>query len=87
MSRAKKRLNSEFVEKMTPDLLKEIDPKDEVIGWLKEMAKYYTVSLMILQSTGQFVDVISLSCAPIDAINHTQPIQQQIRRDFVQHIR
>ena len=39
VSRAKKRLNSEFVEKMTPDLLKEIDPKDEVIGWLKEMGK------------------------------------------------
>ena len=32
VSRAKKRLNSEFVEKMTPDLLKDIDPKDEVIG-------------------------------------------------------
>ena len=33
----KKRLCNEVVNAMTPDLLKERDPDDEVIGWLRQM--------------------------------------------------
>jgi len=35
VSKAKKRLNSEFVKLMTPDLLTKVDSKDEVRTWLK----------------------------------------------------
>ena len=37
MSRAKRRLNREFVGKMTPELLTEIDGKNEVRMWLQEI--------------------------------------------------
>ena len=37
MSSAKRRLNSEFVERMTPELLSEIDCKGEVMRWLREI--------------------------------------------------
>ena len=39
VSKAKKKLNSEIVTKMTPDLLKKIDPEDELIGWLREIGR------------------------------------------------
>lgn len=35
VSRAKQRLNSEFVGRMTPDLLRQADAADEVRGWLQ----------------------------------------------------
>ncbi len=35
VSKAKKRLNSEFVKLMTPDLLTKVDSKDDVRTWLK----------------------------------------------------
>lgn len=37
ISNAKKRLCSEFVAKMTPELLTEVDPKGEVRGWLRKV--------------------------------------------------
>ncbi len=37
VSNAKKRLCSEFAEKMTPELLKEVDRDGEVRGWLREV--------------------------------------------------
>ena len=38
-SKAKKHLNNEVVDNMTPELLTEIDTKDEVRTWLKEIGK------------------------------------------------
>ena len=35
VSSAKRKLNSEFVAKMTPDLLSTIDTQDEVRSWLE----------------------------------------------------
>lgn len=37
ISNAKRRLCSEFAEKMTPDFLREVDPDGEVRGWLREV--------------------------------------------------
>ncbi|GIW57049.1 MAG: hypothetical protein KatS3mg082_3453 [Nitrospiraceae bacterium] len=39
ISNAKRRLCSEFVKKMTPELLKKVDPDEEVSGWLREVGK------------------------------------------------
>ena len=39
VSQAKRKLNKEFVAKMTPDLLKNIDPNDEILDWLREIGK------------------------------------------------
>ena len=39
VSNAKRRLNNEFVEEMTPALLSEIDASDEVRTWLKAIGE------------------------------------------------
>lgn len=39
VSNAKKRLNTEFVAKMTPELLTAVDPNGDVRGWLHEVGK------------------------------------------------
>jgi len=35
VSNAKRRLCTEFVSKMTPDLIAKVDPNNEILGWLK----------------------------------------------------
>ena len=43
VSKAKRRLNSEFVGRMTPELLSDIDANDEVRTWLRELGYSTTV--------------------------------------------
>ena len=39
VSNAKKQLNTDFVSGMTPELLTQVDTKDDVRGWLREIGK------------------------------------------------
>ena len=41
LSNVKRRLNTEAVEAMTPELLTDIDPQNDVRGWLAEMCRLY----------------------------------------------